>query len=248
MSAPWYRQGEYDSTAIADPDAADYGRFDTAVWSTWDDFAKANNLRYYLRVEVFSPAVSTLLFRWITWQESFFSPSQVMNESECLTDVTFPEYSQELKTGTFSFTVGNVSAATLQTILTISPGSAFFQGTITVGWFVEGNNTAASDWSDYFALGYLDAIRIDDSGDNTSVTFDFVDEFAFWDKPAERTYTPDDQKNMEQKYPSLYNNTVNDRGFDYVSQIPTWTGYWGKYKESPQKNATKKPTSARRHK
>lgn len=85
--------------------------------------------------------------------------------------------------------------------------------------------------------GALSSPRIDDSSNGSQIVLSYEDDLIFIQKSSEL-------RNNHETQQSLF---PGDRGFEYVTSLQEWTGFWG-YKEKPKKEPerTKKKKSSRR--
>jgi len=86
--------------------------------------------------------------------------------------------------------------------------------------------------------GALSAPQIDDNPDIATISFSLESELVWLNRSSELRYTHESQQ-------TLYEG---DLGFQYVSGLDNWTGYWGNKKKSSttKKKSTKKKDKSSR--
>jgi hypothetical protein len=75
--------------------------------------------------------------------------------------------------------------------------------------------------------GIIDNVEILNDGINPTLQLIYTGKYDDLDRYNERRYTASSQKEL----------VAGDKGFDYVAQLQSWTGVWGKYKK---KNTSKR--------
>jgi len=105
-------------------------------------------------------------------------------------------------------------------------------------WLGTLNDAGAINGDPYLIFsGKFDYAEILESSDAPLITLRYESQIIELERGKEWRYTPESQK--------VWDNT--DKGFDYVSTIQEWKGFWGKQAQ-PKKKTTKgatKPTNRR---
>lgn len=125
----------------------------------------------------------------------------------------------DVKAKGIDVTLSGVSLSVVSLILTDSRHSC--RGKVYLGAFDENEEIVEDPY--LLFEGALSAPRIDDSTKNSQAVLSYEDDLIMILRSRELRYNHETQQSL---FPG-------DRGFEYVTGLQKWTGFWG-YKEKPK--------------
>lgn len=131
----------------------------------------------------------------------------------------------DVKANGIDVILSGVSLSVVSLILTDSRHSC--RGKVYLGAFDSDEEIVADPY--LLFEGALSAPRIDDSPNSSQAVLSYEDDLIMILRSRELRYNQETQQ-------SLF---AGDRGFEYVTGLQKWTGFWG-YKEKPKKEKERK--------